>query len=156
MSPTPSQSQRPPTPPELATDCVFCRIVRGEIPSVKLYEDSEVLAFMDISPIVKGHALVIPKAHYDPLTALSAALLGRVMSAVQRIAAAQMSALHADGVNIFQANGAAAGQVVPHVHFHVIPRFNNDGHRWNWTSGRYERSEDMEALAGRIRARIAG
>ncbi|MBP7274791.1 MAG: HIT family protein [Kiritimatiellae bacterium] len=156
MSPTPSQPQRPPAPPELATDCVFCRIVRGEIPSVKLYEDSEVLAFMDISPIVKGHALVIPKAHYDPLTALPAALLGRVMSAVQRIAAAQTTALQADGVNIFQANGAAAGQVVPHVHFHVIPRFNNDGHRWNWTSGRYERTEDMDALAGRIRARIAG
>ena len=148
----PSAADRPATESIAATDCVFCRIVRGEIPSVKLYEDSEVLAFMDISPIVKGHALVIPKAHYDPLTALPPALLGRVMAAVQRIAAAQTAALKADGVNLFQANGAAAGQVVPHVHFHVIPRFNNDGHRWNWTSGRYDRTEDMDAWAARIRA----
>lgn len=151
----PSAADRPATESIVATDCIFCRIVRGEIPSVKLYEDSEVLAFMDISPIVKGHALVIPKAHYDPLTALPPALLGRVMAAVQRIAAAQTTALMADGVNLFQANGAAAGQVVPHVHVHVIPRFNNDGHRWNWTSGRYDRHEDMDALAARIRAVLA-
>ena len=153
---TSSEARRSPTPPAVATDCVFCRIVRGEIPSVKLYEDSEVVAFMDISPIVKGHALVIPKAHYDPLTAMPPALLGRVMSVVQRVAAAQTAALRADGVNLFQANGAAAGQVVPHVHFHVIPRFNNDGHRWNWTSGRYDRTEDMDAMAARIRAQITG
>ena len=114
-------------------DCIFCRIVAGSLPCVRLCEDGDVLAFMDIGPIVKGHALVIPKAHRDPITDLSPDLLGRVMAMVQRVAAAQRRGLKADGVNVHQANGAAAGQVVPHVHVHVIPRFNGDGHRWNWT-----------------------
>lgn len=134
-------------PPE----CIFCRIVRGEIPATRVYEDADTLAFMDIGPIVKGHVLVIPKAHHDPLTSAPPETLHAVIATVQRIAAAQMSALGAAGVNVHQANGAAAGQVVPHIHFHVIPRFNDDGHRWNWASGRYDRPEEMEALADRLR-----
>jgi histidine triad (HIT) family protein len=135
----------------MTTECIFCRIVRGEIPATRVYEDADTLAFMDIGPIVKGHVLVIPKTHYDPLTAAPPETLHALIAAVQRIAAAQLSALGADGVNVHQANGAAAGQVVPHIHFHVIPRFNNDGHRWNWTSGRYESPEEMDALADRLR-----
>lgn len=132
-------------------DCIFCRIVAGSLPCVRLFEDGDVLAFMDIGPIVKGHALVIPKAHRDPITDLSPDLLGRVMAMVQRVAAAQRRGLKADGVNVHQANGAAAGQVVPHVHVHVIPRFNGDGHRWNWTSTRYADDAEMAATAARIR-----
>jgi histidine triad (HIT) family protein len=131
--------------------CVFCKIVAGKIPSTKVYEDGEVLAFIDIGPIVKGHVLVIPKEHFDPLTAVPAALLGRVMEVVQKVAAAQITGLGADGVNLHQANGAAAGQVVPHVHFHVIPRFNDDGHRWNWTSTTYAAPAEAAAMADRIR-----
>jgi histidine triad (HIT) family protein len=134
--------------------CVFCKIVAGKIPSTKVYENDEVLAFVDIGPIVKGHILVIPKEHFDPLTALPPALLARVAEAVQRIAKAQFSALKADGVNVFQANGAAAGQVVPHVHFHVIPRFNDDGHRWNWKSIAYTDPSEAAILAARIRAAL--
>ncbi len=137
------------------SDCIFCRIVRGEIPSTRLLETDDVLAFLDIGPLVKGHTLVIPKAHFDPLTAVPAPLLGRLMEAVQRVAAAQVKGLGADGFNVHQSNGACAGQVVPHVHFHVVPRFAGDGYRWNWTAGAYESPAAMAALAERIRAGLA-
>lgn len=136
------------------SDCIFCRIVRGEIPSTKLYEDDEVLAFMDIGPIIKGHALVIPRQHFDPLTSAPPALLGRVMAVVQKIAQAHYDGLKADGVNVHQTNGAAAGQVVPHIHFHVIPRFNGDGHSWNWRAKKYDSLEEMKQMADRIRAAL--
>lgn len=135
-------------------NCIFCRIVRGEIPATTLYEDDEVLAFMDIGPIIKGHALVIPKQHHDPLTALPSDLLGRVMAVVQTIARAQVEGLRADGFNVHQTNGAAAGQVVPHVHFHVIPRFAGDGHSWNWRAGSYSGPDEMKQVADRIRSAL--
>lgn len=105
----------------MSDPCVFCRIVRGELPSTKVYEDDDVLAFLDIAPIAKGHTLVIPKRHFDPITALPVDLLSKVMTAVQRVAKSHLTELKADGVKVTQSNGAAAGQVVPHVHFHVIP-----------------------------------
>jgi histidine triad (HIT) family protein len=132
-------------------DCIFCKIVAGGIPAVRLYEDEQTLAFMDIAPVVKGHALVIPKAHFDPLTATPPALLAACIATVQRIAQAQMTAMKADGVNIHQANGAAAGQVVPHLHFHIIPRFHGDGHHWNWHGGHYDSTEEMTSLGERLR-----
>lgn len=135
-------------------DCIFCKIVAGDIPATRVYEDDAVLAFLDIGPIVQGHTLVIPKAHFESLTTVPADLLARVIEAVQRVAAAQMAGLKADGVNVHQSNGAVAGQVVPHVHFHVIPRFEGDGHRWNWTAGRYDNSAEMAAVAERIRAAL--
>ena len=134
----------------MSTPCVFCRIIRGELPCTRLYEDDDVLAFLDIGPLVKGHALVIPKRHLDLLTAVPADLLGRVMSVVQRVAAAQMERLGAAGVNVHQSNGAVAGQVVPHVHFHVIPRFPDDGHRWNWTPRRYDSPAEFQAMGERL------
>jgi histidine triad (HIT) family protein len=132
-------------------DCIFCRIVKGELPCTKVYEDDAVLAFMDIGPIIKGHVLVIPKAHYATLPEVPAELAARVMVVVQKVATALMSALSADGVNVHQSNGACAGQVVPHVHFHVIPRFNDDGHRWNWAAGKYDNPAEMAALGQRVR-----
>ena len=135
----------------MSDDCGFCKIVAGKIPSTKIYEDDAVLAVMDIGPIVKGHVLVIPKAHHDPLTQVPAPLLARVIKVVQRVAAAQLAGLRADGVNVHQANGGAAGQVVPHVHFHVIPRFHSDGHRWNWKAQAYADMAEASALADRIR-----
>lgn len=135
-------------------DCIFCRIVQGALPCTKVYEDDAVLAFMDIGPIIKGHVLVIPKEHYATLPDVPAALVARVMAVVQKVAAAQMSALSADGVNVHQSNGACAGQVVPHVHFHVIPRFTDDGHRWNWAATSYESPAEMAALGQRLRAAL--
>lgn len=135
-------------------DCMFCRIVQGAVPSAKIYEDDAVLAFMDIGPIIKGHALVISKAHYTTLPDLPPNLAAQLIAVVQQVAAAQQSALQADGVNVHQSNGACAGQVVPHVHFHVIPRFSHDGHRWNWAATKYEAPDEMAALAQRLRAAL--
>ena len=135
-------------------DCIFCKIVRGEIPSTKVYEDDHVLAFLDIGPVVKGHVLVIPREHYDPLTATPAPVLHDIIEAIQRVADGLMRGLKADGVNIHQANGAAAGQIVPHVHFHVIPRFADDGHHWNWAARKYSDMDEMAHVAATIRDAI--
>ncbi len=132
-------------------DCVFCKIVAGELPSTRVYEDARTLAFMDIGPVVKGHTLVIPKAHHDPITTTPPDLLRELIVVVQRIARAQFAGLGASGVNIAQANGESAGQIVPHVHFHVIPRFASDGHSFNWTPRQYEQPEEMASFADRIR-----
>lgn len=137
-------------------ECVFCRIVKGELPSCRIYEDEEALAFMDIAPIIKGHSLVIPKAHHNLIMETPPALLCKVVAVVQRVVRAQMEALDADGVNVHQANGRAAGQVVPHLHFHVIPRFLSDGHSWNWKPCKYSDIPEIQALADRIRSRIKG
>lgn len=138
----------------MSTNCIFCKIIAGEIPSTRVYEDAHVLAFMDIGPVIKGHTLVIPKQHVDPITAVPPDVLNRVMAVVQKIAKAQMNGLRADGVNILQANGAAAGQVVPHLHFHVVPRFKTDGHHWNWAAKKYETIDEMKQLADKIKGAL--
>jgi len=132
-------------------DCIFCKIVAKEIPSTIIYEDEHVLAFMDIGPIIKGHALVVSKAHYDPVTETPDDVLAKLHQAAKRIARAQVNGLGADGVNIMQNNGKAAGQEVPHIHVHVIPRFNGDGHHWNWNAGKYQDFDEMADLAGKMR-----
>ena len=133
-------------------NCIFCKIVAGQIPATKVYEDDDVLAFMDIGPIVKGHTLVIPKEHVDPLMETPLPLLQKVIAVVQHIARAQKAGLKADGVNLHLANGAAAGQQVPHLHFHVVPRFNTDGHHWNWAAKKYDNPEEMKRLAEAIKS----
>ena len=135
-------------------DCIFCKIVAGEMPASKVYEDDSVLAFMDIGPIVEGHTLVIPKQHCDPITDVPPDLLSKVILVAKKIAAAQLKGLGADGVNLHQCNGAASGQEVPHLHFHVIPRYHNDGHHWNWNPKSYSDSAEMDRLAEKISAEI--
>ena len=132
------------------SDCIFCKIVEKQIPATVIYEDGDVLAFMDIGPIVKGHALVVPKKHCDPVTETPDDLLARLHVVAKRIAQAQMNGLGADGVNIMQNNGAAAGQEVPHIHVHVIPRFKGDGHHWNWNPKKYGDFDEMNNLAAKI------
>lgn len=135
----------------MSRECIFCKIVKGHIPSTRLYEDQDVLAFMDIGPVVKGHALVIPKAHHDPLMETPPELLQKLIVVVQKIARAQVAGLKADGISVSQANGRVANQVVPHIHFHVIPRFATDGFHGNWISLKYESPEEIESFAARIR-----
>jgi len=135
----------------MSENCIFCKIVAGEIPSTRVYEDDDILAFMDIGPIIKGHTLVIPKAHFDPITDTPADVLQKVIAVVQKVARAQVAGLGADGINVTQANGRVAGQVVPHVHFHVIPRFEGDGHRWNWAAKAYDSPGETASFASRIR-----
>lgn len=135
-------------------DCIFCKIVAKEIPATTIFEDDEVLVFMDIGPIIKGHALVIPKKHYDPVTNTPDEVLAKLHITAKRIADAQMNALGADGVNIMQNNGKAAGQEVPHIHVHVIPRFCDDGHHWNWNPKKYDNLAEMNDLAEKLREKL--
>lgn len=132
------------------TDCIFCKIIAKEIPASVVYEDDELLAFMDIGPIVKGHVLIIPKTHYDPLTQTPDEIVGKMHQLAKRIAAAQMNTLGAEGVNIMQNNGKAAGQEVPHIHVHVIPRYSNDGHYWNWNPKQYDDFNEVVELADKL------
>lgn len=110
----------------MKNNCVFCAIVAGEIPSFKVYEDDLVLAYLDINPFAKGHTLVIPKAHTEGLLDTPEETLAAVIARVKKIAARVKSVLKADGFNILQNNGEAAGQTVKHVHFHIVPRFGNE------------------------------
>ena len=135
----------------MSANCLFCRIVAGAIPSTRVYEDADTLAFMDIGPIIKGHTLVIPKKHYDPITQTPEDVLAKVMVVVRKIAQAQVNGLKADGVNVLNANGEAAGQQVPHIHFHVVPRFKTDGHHWNWAAKKYDSLDEMKKMAEEIR-----
>ena len=138
----------------MSQDCIFCKIIKGDIPCARVYEDAEVLAFMDIHPVVKGHTLVIPKIHCDPITHAPVEALARSIAVVQRVARAQYQALQADGVSVSQANGAAAGQEVPHLHFHVIPRFKTDNFPRRWQPGDYDSADEMRQFADRLRAAI--
>ena len=128
---------------------IFARILRGEIPSHKVYEDDEVVAFMDAMPQGAGHTLVVPRARSRNILDADPAVLGTVMAIVQKIARAVKQAFAADGVTIMQFNEAAGGQSVFHLHFHVIPRF--EGVPLKRHSGEMEKPEILAANAEKIR-----
>jgi histidine triad (HIT) family protein len=111
----------------VSASCVFCRIVRGEAPAHVLHEDEHTLAFLDIHPLVEGHTMVIPKAHYETLEDLPPELVGQVFETVRKVSAAMRKALGAQATTIGINNGRAAGQVVPHLHIHIVPRYVGDG-----------------------------
>ena len=110
----------------MSDNCIFCKIVRGEIPCYKVYEDNDVLAFLDISQTTKGHTLVISKEQFKNLLYVPKDVLAKVMGAAQKIAQAQVSSLGAKGVNIINNTNEMAGQTVMHFHVHVIPRYSNE------------------------------
>ncbi|HEV8531310.1 MAG TPA: HIT family protein [Methylomirabilota bacterium] len=132
-------------------DCVFCMIRDGKIPSAKVYDDQRTLAFMDINPLSRGHCLVVPKAHAATLYEAEAEDLKAVMGTAKKVAGAIRKALNPDGLNLLQANGAAAFQSVPHFHLHLIPRWTNDGKGFDWKEVPGNREEIM-GTADRIRA----
>ena len=107
--------------------CLFCGIVAGKIPAKKVYEDDHVIGFLDINPRNPGHTLVIPKKHAETLLDMSEKDAGRLFESVQKVAAIVKNGTSSQGISIGQSNGQAAGQVVRHVHVHVIPRFANEG-----------------------------
>ena len=109
-------------------DCLFCKIVAGTIPSSKIYEDDELLAFLDINPINPGHTLVIPKKHYVDFLDMPESLTGTLFSRSQKIAKAVIAGVGAEGFNIGMNNRKVGGQVVFHAHVHIMPWFANDGH----------------------------
>ena len=130
-------------------DCIFCRILAGTVPCAPVYADAHALAFLDIGPFEKGHTLVIPRLHALTLPDLPEAEAAALGVAIRRVGERLLSRLPCDGFNVLQSNGACATQVVPHVHFHVIPRWN--GRAMNWLSGTYENAAEMTATAARLR-----
>jgi len=135
------------------TDCLFCRIVKGEIPCTKIYETDRLLSFLDIAPAAPGHALIVPKAHAPTLFELPPALGAELLDATQRVGRAVMAATGATGMNVLVNTFASAGQVVLHAHLHVIPRIEGDG-LTAWAGKPYAKNEDMLRLAEDIRRRI--
>ena len=135
-------------------DCVFCRIRDGQIPSTRVYEDERTLAFLDINPLNEGHTLVIPRAHAATLFEADEADLRAAIATAKRVATAIRTALHADGLNMLQANGAAAFQSVPHFHLHLIPRFTGDGKGFDWPMVPGDRGR-IQAAAEKIRRALA-
>jgi len=108
-------------------ECLFCKIARDEIPSQKVYEDSDFIAFLDINPRNPGHTLVMPKRHYETILEMPDHEVAEIFKVVKKMAIAVKKGMNADGISIGQSNERAAGQVIPHVHFHVIPRFASEG-----------------------------
>ena len=113
-------------------DCIFCAIISGDIPAFKLHEDDHSLAFMDINPLSEGHALVIPKKHFENLFVADEEALGHVMAAAKKVANAICAALNLTSMNLVQANGEFALQSVPHFHVHLIPRREQDRLPLDW------------------------
>lgn len=132
-----------------ADDCIFCKMVAGQIPFVKIFEDNDVLAFLDIGPISDGHALVIPKQHYEKLHDCPTELLCRLCSHLGLIAGAVTKAMNSEGYNVLCNNGRAAGQLVRHLHFHIVPRNIGDGVFDRWPSYQYEEGK-IQAVAEKI------
>lgn len=130
-------------------DCIFCKIVSGEIPSVKIYEDEATLAFLDISPLNPGHTLVIPKEHHENIFDVSDESLAPVMRTAKKVANAIKNAVNADAINIGINNGKEAGQLVFHLHIHVIPRFAGDGYV-SWTRPKDLPLPDSKELGEKI------
>ena len=131
----------------MKNDCVFCAIAAGEIPCFKVFEDDFALAYLDINPFSEGHTLVIPKAHTTGLLDTPEETLAALLARVKKVAAHLKSALGCDGFHILQNNGAAAGQTVGHIHFHIVPRRNGDPIEF---ANRPGDMEHLKALAARV------
>jgi histidine triad (HIT) family protein len=131
-------------------DCIFCKIIAGEIPSAKILETDTVLAFMDINPVSTGHALVVPKTHYASFPEIPVELLAQLGEALQKIGTAVQSQLNSGGFNILLNNGRVAGQLIDHAHFHLVPRNAGDG-VMDWPAVHPYAEGEME----NIRAKLA-
>lgn len=135
-------------------ECVFCKIVAAELPSSVVYEDESLIAFLDINPLAEGHLLVLPRDHYEGLADMPSGLCGRVCSALPAIARSLVAVTGVEGFNLLQSNGAVAGQVVHHVHFHLIPRAAEDELGFRWKTGGYVAGR-AEQLASEIQNALA-
>ena len=134
-------------------DCVFCEIARGSIPSATIYEDSWFRVFLDVNPASRGHALIVPREHFDNIYELDAETAGRLFSLATCIARAMRDALGCQGLNLVQNNGAIAGQTVEHFHLHLIPRYEGDGVDLTWPQHEIDK-EEMEEIRKAIKAKI--
>jgi histidine triad (HIT) family protein len=133
-------------------DCIFCKIISGEIPSYKIYEDEKSLAFLDIGPVSHGHALIVPKKHYTNFEEISEEDLCHVIMTVKKIGKAIKESLSIEGYNVTVNNDPIAGQIVPHLHFHIIPRVEGDGLKL-WAGGEYKEGEAL-TVAEKIKKQL--
>jgi len=133
-------------------ECIFCKIIVGDVPSERVYQDDDIVAFLDISPVTKGHVLVVPRQHYKDVYDIPEELLGKMVAVLKKIASSVVEAAGADGFNIGMNNGEASGQVIFHAHMHLIPRSNYDGLK-NWEGTGYDEGE-MEKIGNKIRTAI--
>lgn len=133
------------------SECIFCRIIKGEIPCTKLYEDNNTFAFLDLNPVNKGHTLVVPKKHSETILDTDEKTLRDLMVAVKKISKAIMNGLNVKGFNIGINQFEEGGQVVPHLHIHIMPRLKNDGIKL-WPQRKYESKEEMEEIAKKIKS----
>lgn len=125
--------------------CIFCKIIAGEIPSYKVYEDENILAFLDINPVNPGHTLVVPKKHVFNIEETGEEILCQIIKTVKKVGWSLKKNLTAPGYNVQVNNESAAGQIVPHLHFHVVPRLENDGLKL-WPQKKYQAGEAEEIL----------
>ena len=135
-------------------DCIFCKIIRGEIPSAKILESDSVLAFLDINPVSKGHTLVIPKTHYGTFPEIPIGVLAVLGEALQKIGMAVKSKLNFAGFNILLNNDRAAGQLIHHAHFHLIPRNLEDG-VMDWPPVRPYAEGELEAVRTALESAVS-
>jgi histidine triad (HIT) family protein len=134
-------------------DCIFCKIANGEIPSATVYEDSTCRVILDVNPANKGHALIIPKEHFDDIYSMDAETAAKIFTIATEVAKAQKAELNPDGLNILQNNGPVAGQTVFHFHMHLVPRYVEDNVTMTWTPGKAE-TEELTTLSKALRKRI--
>lgn len=134
-------------------ECIFCKIVSGEVPSYKVYEDEKTLAFLDINPINIGHALVIPKNHVAKISSARDNDLIALALALKKVTGAMEKSLDIDNLNVFVNQGRDAGQLVPHLHYHITPRHKGDGIKFDVPQRKLEK-EEFEEIAEKIRSAI--
>ncbi len=127
-------------------NCIFCKIANGDIPSATLYEDEDFRVILDLGPASKGHALILPKKHAANLFELPEETAGKALVIAKRIGETLKEGLHADGLNIVQNNGAAAGQTVDHFHIHLIPRYQDDTVNVKWQPGELSETDKEEIM----------
>jgi len=125
-------------------NCIFCKIIKGDIPCTKVYEDENILSFLDIAPANKGHCLIMPKEHYETIIDAPEEIINYSLKVTKKIARAMSSSLGNEGFNVLINSYKVAGQLVPHLHIHLIPRFNGDGINLNWRPRKYKDKEIID------------
>lgn len=130
-------------------NCIFCKIINGDIPSRRIYEDENFVVMMDVSPASKGHSLLLPKEHYANVFEMPDELLEELLKVAKKVAAQMKEALQADGINLLQNNGEAAGQTVFHYHMHLIPRYEGEAPILTWEPKSYA-AEEMDEIKSTI------
>ena len=134
-------------------DCIFCKIANGEIPAATLYEDQDFRVILDLGPASKGHALILPKAHFENLYELPDDLAGKALILAKEVTKKMKKVLNCDGYNVVQNNGEAAGQTVFHFHVHVIPRYENGPEMVAWKPGKMEQ-EELTKISGMLKSEM--